>query len=179
MGPPCACLQLNRLTHLSFFRHCVVPLKHLKCLDVQSSRVYRSEQMELVIRVQSKISIHCHMRILLHDVTNYTIFTIEIEKVTISHAIIENIRRRAKSRLLVLPPSLIVFLSDPSPNIGYPWKLALTQWLTYSCIVDLTVVALVCEDANSKLVEVVADVDDEDCVDIILILNYLDLRFGP
>ena len=60
----------------------------MKCLDVQSSRVYRSEQMELVIRVQSRISIHCHMRILLHDVTNYTIFTIEIEKVTKSHAII-------------------------------------------------------------------------------------------
>ena len=39
--------------------------------------------------------------------------------------------------------------------------------------------ALVCEDANSKLVEVVADVDDEDPVDNILILNYLDLRFGP
>ena len=81
----------------------------------------------MVIRVKSKISIHCHMRILLHDVTNYTIFTIKIEKVAISHDIIENIRRRAKSRLLVLPPSLIVFLSDPSPNIVYPCKLALTQ----------------------------------------------------
>ena len=37
----------------------------------------------------------------------------------------------------------------------------LTNWLTDSCLVDLTDVTLACEDANSKPVEVVtvADVD--------------------
>ena len=38
--------------------------------------------------------------------------------------------------------------------------------LLYSCLVNLIDVTLACEDANSKLVEVltVADVDDEHCV---------------
>ena len=38
------------------------------------------------------------------------------------------------------------------------------QWLTDSCLVDFIDVTLTCEDANSKLVEVVtvADVDAED-----------------
>ena len=45
--------------------------------------------------------------------------------------------------------------------------LSLTDWLTHSCLVNLIDVTLVCEDANSKLVEVVtvADVDDEKHVD--------------
>ena len=42
----------------------------------------------------------------------------------------------------------------------------LTNSLTHSCLVNLIDVTLACEDANSKLVEVVtvADVDDEDRV---------------
>ena len=41
------------------------------------------------------------------------------------------------------------------------------------CLVDLIDVTLACEDANSKLVEVVtfADVDDEDCVGNSLLLE--------
>ena len=40
---------------------------------------------------------------------------------------------------------------------------SLTHSLTHSCLVNLIDVTLACEDANSKLVEVVtvADVDDE------------------
>ena len=43
---------------------------------------------------------------------------------------------------------------------------SLTDSLTYCCLVNLIDVALACEDANSKLVEVVtvADVDAEDHV---------------
>ena len=57
------------------------------------------------------------------------------------------------------------FLSDPSPIIGNA-----CQWLIHSlpnsCLVNLIDVTLTCEDANSKLVEVVtvADVDAEDYV---------------
>ena len=44
---------------------------------------------------------------------------------------------------------------------------SLTHSLTHSCLVNLIDVTLVCEDDNSKLVEVVtvAQVDDEICVD--------------
>ena len=60
------------------------------------------------------------------------------------------------------------FLSDPSPIIVYPCH-SLTDWLTDSLLlVNLIDVTLVCEDANSKLVTVVANVvpnvDDEDRV---------------
>ena len=43
---------------------------------------------------------------------------------------------------------------------------SLTNSLTNSCLVNLIDVTLACEDANSKLVEVVtaADIDDEDRV---------------
>ena len=52
------------------------------------------------------------------------------------------------------------FLSDPSPIIGNACH-SLTDSLTDSCLVNLIDVTLACEDANSKLVEVVtvADVD--------------------
>ena len=43
-----------------------------------------------------------------------------------------------------------VFLSDPSPIIVLP-----SQWLINSCLVDLIDLTLACENANSKLVEVV------------------------
>ena len=61
------------------------------------------------------------------------------------------------------------FLSDPSPIIGYACHSlpnSLTDSLTHSCLVKLIGVTLACEDANSKLVEVVtvADVDAEDYV---------------
>ena len=56
-------------------------------------------------------------------------------------------------------------LSDPSPIIGYACH-SLTDSITDSCLVNLIDVTLACEDANSKLVEVVnvANVDDEDHV---------------
>ena len=59
------------------------------------------------------------------------------------------------------------FLADLSPIIGIPCHSLtdwLTDWLNFSCLVDLIYVTLACEDANSKLVEVVtiADVDIED-----------------
>ena len=58
------------------------------------------------------------------------------------------------------------------------WKEA--DWLTNSCLVNLIDVTLACEDANSKLVEVVtvADVDAEDNVGNSL-LQIWELTFGP
>ena len=57
---------------------------------------------------------------------------------------------------------------------------SLTDWLTHSCLVNLIDVTLACEDANSKLVEVVtvADVDAEDNVGNSL-LQIWELMFGP
>ena len=57
------------------------------------------------------------------------------------------------------------FLLDPSPIIGYACH-SLTHSLTDSCLVNLIDVTLACEEANSKLVEVVtvADVSGEDRV---------------
>ena len=46
-----------------------------------------------------------------------------------------------------------------------------------SCLVNLIDVTVACEDANSKLVEVVADVSDEDRVGNSL-LQICKLRFG-
>ena len=59
------------------------------------------------------------------------------------------------------------------------WEcLSLTDSLTDSCLVNLIDVALACEDANSKLVEVVtvADVDAEDHVGNNLLI--WELAFG-
>ena len=60
------------------------------------------------------------------------------------------------------------------------WEcLSVTNSLTDSCLVNLIDVTLACEDAYSKLVEVVsvADVDDEDRVGNSL-LQIWKLRFG-
>ena len=56
---------------------------------------------------------------------------------------------------------------------------SLTHSLTHCCLVNLIDVTLACEDANSKLVEVVtvADVSDEDRVGNSL-LQIWKLRFG-
>ena len=56
---------------------------------------------------------------------------------------------------------------------------SLTHWLPNSCLVNLIDVTLACEDANSKLVEVVtvADVDAEDNVGNSL-LQIWELTFG-
>ena len=69
------------------------------------------------------------------------------------------------------------FLSDPSPIIGYACH-SLTNSLTHSCLVNLIDVTLACEDANSKLVEVVTvdDIDAEDHVGNSL-LQICGLRF--
>ena len=54
-----------------------------------------------------------------------------------------------------------------------------TNYATHSCLVDLIDVTLACEDAKSKLVDVVtvADVDDEDRVGNSL-LHTWELRLG-
>ena len=46
----------------------------------------------------------------------------------------------------------LLFLSDPYPIITYPCHL-----LPNCCLVDLIDVTLACEEANIKLVDVVAD----------------------
>ena len=55
----------------------------------------------------------------------------------------------------------------------------LTNWLTDSCLVNLINVSLVCEDGNSKLVEVVTvvEVDDEKRVDNSLVQIWK-VKFG-
>ena len=75
-----------------------------------------------------------------------------------------------------------LFLSDPSPIIGnacHSLTDSLTNSLTHSCLVNLIDVTLACEDANSKLVEVVtvAYVDDEEGVGNSLLQTW-ELRFG-
>ena len=57
--------------------------------------------------------------------------------------------------------------------------MLITHSLTETCLVNLIDVTLACEDAYSKLVEVVtvADVSDEDCVGNSL-LQIWRLRFG-
>ena len=62
-----------------------------------------------------------------------------------------------------------MFLSDQRLIIVYPCPE--TDWLTHSCLVELTDVTLACEDANSKLVDVVtvAEVDDEQRIANILV----------
>ena len=61
------------------------------------------------------------------------------------------------------------------------WSLAtlVTNWLTHSRLVDLIDVTMACEDANSKLIEMVTevDVDAEKCVDDSLV-QISKLRFG-
>ena len=81
-------------------------------------------------------------------------------------------------QFLFLNHSKILFLSDPSLIIGNPCQW-LPHWLTPSHLVDLIDVTLVCEDANSKLFEVVTlpDVDYEDRVGNSL-LQIWKLRFG-
>ena len=58
--------------------------------------------------------------------------------------------------------------------------MLVTNSLTHSCLVSLIDVTLACEDANSKLVEVVtvADVDAEDHVGNSW-LQIWELTFGP
>ena len=66
--------------------------------------------------------------------------------------------------------AMFVFLSDPSPIIGNACQW-LTHWLTNWLLVNLIDVTLVCEDGNSKLVEVVnvTHVDDEKSADYSLV----------
>ena len=56
-------------------------------------------------------------------------------------------------------------LSDPRPIIGTACH-PVPNSLTHSCLVNLIDVTLACEDANSKLVDIVTvpNVDDEDCI---------------
>ena len=72
----------------------------------------------------------------------------------------------------MLPPSLVVFLSNPSPIIVYPNSF--THSLTpVRFLIDVT---LACEHANSKLVDSVT-VAHEDCVGN-NVLQIRKLRFG-
>ena len=70
----------------------------------------------------------------------------------------------------------LLFLSDPSPIIGYACH-SLPPSLPNCCLVNLIDVTLACEDAYSKLVVTVADVDDENHVGNSL-LQIWKLRFG-
>ena len=83
----------------------------------------------------------------------------------ILHLLMENFLELANPTKSTVRQAPQGFLSDPSPIIGNPCQW-LSNWLTSWCLVDLIVVTLACEDANSKLVEVVtvADVADEDRV---------------
>ena len=72
----------------------------------------------------------------------------------------------------------MLFLLDPSPIMH--WQcLSLTDSLTHCRLVNLIDMTLVCEDGNSKLVEVVTvvDVDAEDNVGNSL-LQIWELTFG-
>ena len=71
----------------------------------------------------------------------------------------------------------MLFLSDPSPIIGNACH-SITNLLTNSCLVNLIDVTLACEDANSKLVDVVivAEVNAEDHVGNSLLI--WELTFG-
>ena len=66
------------------------------------------------------------------------------------------------------------------PESDHCFPLSLSNSLTDSCLVNLIDVTLACEDANSKLVEVVtvADVDAEDHVGNSL-LQIWELTFDP
>ena len=68
-----------------------------------------------------------------------------------------------------------IFLSDPSPIIGYACH-SLTPSLTHCCLVNLIDVTLACEVDNLKLVEVVT-VDDEKRVGNSLV-QIRKVRFG-
>ena len=77
----------------------------------------------------------------------------------------------------LLPPFFAFFIGPESDH----WEcLSVTNSLTDSCLVNLIDVTLACEDANSKLVEVVtvAHVDAEDHVGNSL-LQIWELTFGP
>ena len=72
--------------------------------------------------------------------------------------------------------SLSFFIRSKS---NHRLPLSITYTLTHCCLVDLIDVTLACEDANSKLVDVVtvADIGDEDRVGNNL-LQISKLRFG-
>ena len=65
--------------------------------------------------------------------------------------------------------------SDPSPITGNACH-SLTNWLTDSCLVDFIDVTLACEDANSKIVDVVTIADDDRVGNNLLQISKL--RFG-
>ena len=87
------------------------------------------------------------------------------------------------------PPQKIIKAIPTASNIFYRTQVqslftfasnSLTDWLTDCCLVDLIDVTLACEDAYSKLVEVVtvADVSDKDHRVGICLLKIWKLRFG-
>ena len=73
----------------------------------------------------------------------------------------------------------LIFFPFIGPESNHWLCLSVTHSLTDSCLVSLIDVILACENANSKLVEVVtvADVDDEGRVGNSL-LQIWKLRFG-
>ena len=78
-------------------------------------------------------------------------------------------RQCLKGGMLWLLPFYLFFIRPKSDHIGIACQLltdSLTDWLTHCRLVNLIDVTLACEDAYSKLVEVVtvADISDENCV---------------
>ena len=91
------------------------------------------------------------------------------------------IRISINTQQIITKPGCWLFIGPESDR----WEcLSVTNSLTYSltdcCLVNLIDVILACEDANSKLFEVVnvADVDSEDHVGNSL-LQIWELTFGP
>ena len=62
------------------------------------------------------------------------------------------------------------------PESDHCLPLSVTNWLTHSCLVSFIDVTLVCEDANSKLVDVVTVADDDRLGNSLL--HIWKLRFG-
>ena len=81
-------------------------------------------------------------------------------------------------RVVIVKRPIINFFIGPESDHCLP--LSQTHSLTNCCLVNLIDVALACEEANSKLVEVVtvAHVDAEDHVGNSL-LQIWELTFGP
>ena len=82
---------------------------------------------------------------------------------------VHNCRRILFWTYIIFAQNLDIFIG---PESDHCLPLSLTDSLTHSCLVNLIDVILACEDANSKLVDVVT-VADEDRVG-----NNLLLRFG-
>jgi len=141
-----------------------------------SSSIFFTHQIDILISYASRVNVHKNCVFFLHLLLNFFC--------------------NRKSLQMFLPPKLRSRIFLPKSKYGRMLEMHcfyrtrvrslfthvsnwLTDWLTHSCSVNLIDVTLACEDANSKLFDVVtvADVDDEDRVGNSL-LQISKLRFG-